>query len=480
MQIDVHKYTQHVEHVENLWIVVVNAEGPTPSALFFAVDVDPIPPTFELDETNVNSKTTIRLKMQHREDGASKITYHTIIDPNAKGGPMIPINIFLPQHIVDQRDSICTLDLKIKKQHEELIIPINRIDACVQVDAAAFDDHDELEFCITHKVSSTEPVSSLKDLIMHSAAMDLIGKCIKHNVSNEFFATNQGRIECLDVVNQMISNVEIVDPVITASKNLVYFSVYFDKGYVELMNNSLMSILKHASVDFDVLIITDASTQKLIDQQPFTKLVRPKYHITPTPVDGVEASKNKTLIYDFEDVDMYDKILFLDCDVVAVGDVSEVFKVCNMHNTLYTARGVNITFQHHRTIHHGFDVVRQSFINEMMDSRQHPFNAGQFMFRNSPSMRAHFHNLNWFMQAWPGEYFFEQAFMCYYFCKAKITNDALNSKLALISTVVDNLYNLQDKILLHFTAPPLDAITKINYINNFIKKYYEQSITSQI
>ena len=479
MQIDIRKYTQHVEHVEDLWIIVVNAEGPTPSALFFDVDVDPIPAIFELDEININSKTIIRLKMQHRVDEASKITYHTIIDPNSTG-TRSPINIFIPQHIVDQRDSICTLDIKIKKQHEEIIIPINRIDACVQVDAAAFDDHDQLEFCMTHKVPSSEPISSFKDLIMHSAAMDLIGKCIKHNTSKEFDATNQGRLECLDVVDQMISNVDVVAPTTYTSKNLVYYSVYFDGGYVELMNNSLMSILKHASVDFDVLIITDKATQKLIKQQPFTKLKQLKYHITPTPADGVEASKNKTQIYAFEDVDQYDKILFLDCDIVAVGDVAGVFEVCDAHNALYTARGVNMSFQHHRTIHHGFDVVRQSFINEMMDTRQYPFNAGQFMFRNSSSMRQHFLNLNWFMNVWPGEYFFEQAFMCYYFCKAQMTNDALNSKLALISTVVNNTYNLQGKVLLHFTAPPLDAITKINYINNFISNFHEQSSSTQI
>ena len=480
MQIDIHKYTQHVEHVEDLWIVVVNAEGPTPSALFFDVDVDPIPLIFELDETNINSKTIIRLKMQRCVDGTSKITYHTIIDPNAKDVPKASISIYLPQHIIDQRDNIHSLEIKIKKKDAVITIPINRIDACVQVDAAAFDDHDSLEFCITHKVASLEPISSFKDLIMHSTAMDLIGKCVRRNVSSKYTDTNRGRLECLETINQMISSVSTDTPSATTSKNLVYFSVYFDKGYVELMNNSLMSIIKHATIDFDVLVITDAATKKLIAKQPFTKHIRPKYHITLTPIDGVEASKNKTLIYDFVDVDVYDRILFLDCDVVAVDDIANVFDVCMEHNKLYTARGVNIDYHHHRSFHHGFDVVKQDFINEMAAARQYPFNAGQFMFRNSNIMREHFRNLNWFMRVWPGEYFFEQAFMCYYFCKAKITDDFLNSKLALISTVVENTYSLRGKTLLHFTAPPLDAITKINFINNFIEKHYEQSTSSKI
>ena len=108
----------------------------------------------------------------------------------------------------------------------------------------------------------------------------------------------------------------------------------------------------------------------------------------------------------------------------------------------------------------------------MTEAKQYPFNAGQFIFRNSIKMREHFNNLNWFMREWPGGYFFEQAFMCHYFCKAKITDATLNDKVALISTVFNNLYSLKQKILLHFTAPPLDAITKINYINQFIEKNY--------
>lgn len=473
MQIDIHKYIQHVDHVEDLWIVVVNAEGPTPSALFFDVDVDPVPETYNLDDTNINSKTIIRLKMQHCVNGTSKITYHTIIDPNAKDLPKAPISIYIPQHIIDKRDNIHALDIKIKKKDVEIIIPIKRIDACVQVDAADFDDHDELEFCITYKVFKSEKISSFNSLIMHPAAMNLIGSCIRHNASDIFSDTNKGRQECLSAVDELITKTLASTNVPQGTKNLVYFSVYFDKGYVELMNNSLMSIIKHATIDFDVLVITDEATQQLIAKQPFTQHIQPKYHITPTPVDGVDASKNKTLIYDFVDVDVYDKILFLDCDVVAVGDIADVFDACTDHNRLYTARGNNIAYHHHRSFHHGFDVIKQEFIDEMTNARQHPFNAGQFMFRNSNIMREHFRNLNWFMRVWSGEYFFEQAFMCYYFCKAKITDDALNHKLALISTVVDNTYSLQDKILLHFTAPPLDAITKINYINQFIQKNYQ-------
>jgi hypothetical protein len=482
MNIDIYKYIQHVVHVKNLWILLINDNtgGPTPSVFSFDVCCDPIPDTYSIDDRLINKNTVIKIKVDSTISNRTQTTFITVHDPNACDSPGSSINIYLPQYIIDQRENICSIDIKVIKQDAELLIPIKRIVECVQVNADDFDDHERLEFNITYKALSTISIPNFKELIMHPVAMDLIKGCIRNNASTEFNDTNAGRIKCLQTVDQSISATFDLPLIAQGTKNLVYYSVYFDKGYVELMNNSLMSIIKHTTTDFDVLIITDEATQQLIEQQPFVKHIQPKFHITSTPVDGVEASKNKTLIYDYADVGVYDKILFLDCDIVAVGDIASVFDVCVDHNRLYTARGINIAFHHHRSFHHGFDVVKQAFIDEMTDVRQYPFNAGQFMFRNSDIMRKHFSNLNWFMQAWPGEYFFEQAFMCYYFCKAKITNDALNSKLALISTVVENTYSLRGKTLLHFTAPPLDAITKINFINNFIAKHYEQSATSKI
>lgn len=379
------------------------------------------------------------------------------------------------------RESITSLSIKIKKNNLETIVQIPNIDILVEVDAENFDDYDDLEFCITQKISDSEVehisevIESLSALLMPPKTLALVKNCIKSNTSNIFQDTNKGKIECLSAIEKLILNTSKSIDAPKGTKNLIYFSVYFDKGYVELMNNSLNSIIKHSTFDFDVLFITDKVTQNLISKQSFTKHIQPKYHITETPVDGVEASKNKTLIYDYVDIDMYDKILFLDCDIIAVGDVADIFNVCICHEKFYTARGENIIFNHHRFFHHGFDIVKQDFILEMTEAKQYPFNAGQFIFRNSIKMREHFNNLNWFMREWPGGYFFEQAFMCHYFCKAKITDATLNDKVALISTVFNNLYSLKQKILLHFTAPPLDAITKINFINNFLIKNYENN-----
>lgn len=390
--------------------------------------------------------------------------------------------IYLPIHIVENRENIISLKIKIIKNNLEIFLPLDRVDIRVEIDLAHFDDHENLEFHITQKNLDSEiefkleAIESFSDLLTPPQALEVTKNCIRNNKSNLFLNTNKGKLECLSRINELIFNTLNSTCIPKGKENLIYFSVYFDEGYVELINNNLLSILKYSTINFDVLIITDEITQNLINQQPFVKQIKPKYHITSTPLDGVEASKNKILIYDYIDIDTYDKILFLDCDIVAMGDIASIFSICDDNEKLYTVTGKNVTFNHHRIFFHGFDVVKQDFILEMTEATQYPFNAGQFIFRNCTKMRKHFSNLKWFMREWPGKYFFEQAFMCYYFCKAKITSNIINNKIALMSTVFNNTCDLQNKILIHFTAPPLNAYKKINFIKDFLHKYNEQFI----
>jgi len=211
----------------------------------------------------------------------------------------------------------------------------------------------------------------------------------------------------------------------------------------------------------------------LILKQSFVKKITPKFYITETPFDGVVASQNKVRVFEYENIEEYDKVLFLDCDVICLGDINTILNQNINHDTLYTARNSNLAFWHHKTFHHGFEFLDQSHVNEMQMAKQMPFNAGQFLFRNSDRMRAHFNNVCWFMERWTGEYFFEQSFMCYYFCKSYITDDTiLQNHMSIINTTNVTVYNItENTCLIHFIAPPLDAKTKLKHIELFLQDY---------
>lgn len=294
--------------------------------------------------------------------------------------------------------------------------------------------------------------------------------CMRYKISPLCEDTNQGRKSILDQTNNKIVETKKLQSIDKGSKNLIYYVAYFDNEYLKLLDLSVNSILNHSTTEFDILIITDEATKPLIQDLSFANKVNVKYHITESPHDGVEASQNKTNIFDWEDIDQYSKILFVDCDVMALKDISVIFNQPFESNVLYTAGNSNLTVNHFRTIHHGFDCLEDLFINEMNQVNQIPFNAGQFAFKNTSSMQSHFKNLNWMMDAWSGEYFFEQCFMNYYFCKAHLTQSTLLQK---TTSIVSTLRDIKNKLnentcLIHFIGPPLNAQKKIEFINGFL------------
>jgi hypothetical protein len=96
-----------------------------------------------------------------------------------------------------------------------------------------------------------------------------------------------------------------------------------------------------------------------------------------------------------------------------------------------------------------------------------PFNSGQFLFENSIEMKMHFQNIKNLLKNWSGEYFFEQCFMNYYFCKNNLTNSFDLNEKVLVSDILGDLTKKQNKCLIHLIKPVLDAKAKINLINNF-------------
>jgi lipopolysaccharide biosynthesis glycosyltransferase len=270
----------------------------------------------------------------------------------------------------------------------------------------------------------------------------------------------------------LINYANSIDSTPIEGKNLIYYSVYFNNGYVELFELSLQTIIKHSKLkNIDFLVITDNTTRELIEKTDVFKKVRINFLITDTPVDGVEASMNKCQIYNYEHINNYNKILFLDTDIACIKDINSIFNTPIKSNIIYSARPLSVEYNTHKSIYHGLSFYTDEDIQKLTEQKQLPFNAGQFLFVNSKSMKEHFNNILWFMKNWPGEYFFEQSFMNVYFCKNNAADLAgISENVAVLNTVVDLKYKItQLTCLIHFTAPPLDAYKKLEFIKKYMK-----------
>jgi hypothetical protein len=258
-------------------------------------------------------------------------------------------------------------------------------------------------------------------------------------------------------------------------KNLLYFTVD-GTGYIELLKMCLNSI--HAATpqkDFEVLIIADVNSQNTINTTFDLSNFNVHFMTVSKPRDGIDASKNKCRIFEWENINEYNKILYFDCDILCLKDLNVIFERDYQPHKLYTVYNPKIATHVVDSPYHA--VTKASDYERLIynNYNQRPFNAGQFFFINSLKMRHHFTNVIWFMENWPGEYFFEQAFMVEYFCRNILTvcdviqNDVV---IALIphDKEVKKLHT-EDSIAIHFAGPALNHHVKREYIDNYSKAY---------
>lgn len=297
---------------------------------------------------------------------------------------------------------------------------------------------------------------------------------IRYKESRIFQNNQEGQLECLYTINHMVSALIGKKDISIGVKNLIYYSIFFDTGYVELLDLSLQSIIETSKIDFDLLIITDETTKDKIEKLQSIKRFNYDFHIVSTPEGGVEASKTKCFIFDYSKINDYSKILFLDADIVFVSDINSIFNSQIETNKIYGTRPYDLKTRCFKDIFHGFEVVPEETIQEFIKNEQNGFNAGQFLIKNSTLMQEHFKNVRWFMENWPGKYFFEQCFINYYFAKNASIDQLLFKYVYICNITVEKYQNFnleKDICAIHFTAPPLEAKEKIKYIKNNIHKF---------
>lgn len=303
---------------------------------------------------------------------------------------------------------------------------------------------------------------------------------IRINTKSPYKNTPEDCDMVLELLQAMYQDAEdnIVDTQ-HGTKNLIYFSVH-GAGYLNLLKLSLEAIVAATStINFDILFICTAETKSAIEVSDYISPFNVHYMIVDEPEDGIEASKNKCKVFQWTGINDYNKILFLDCDIIAIKDTSHLFDLATQSNKLYTCYnafpiGKN-KMHYHKDAFHSISQISNEHFETLKLHNQMPFNAGQFLMINSDKMQEHFKNVNWLMENWPGHFFFEQSYMVEYFCRNLLTiADVLHQHiLVCIITTVEDMVKLHndDTCMIHFAGPPLQSQTKLEFIDSYINAY---------
>jgi hypothetical protein len=292
------------------------------------------------------------------------------------------------------------------------------------------------------------------------------------NNTGEYLVKNKKNTGDIDSVKRWLSSGTAIhkNDNLMGNKNLIYFTFFGDKIYAELLRLLLSTLKKQSYQNFDLLFITDKETHAEIKKIDELKHFNVDYLIRPIINDPVDASMQKLKIYEYKKIDEYGQILFLDLDILVVGNVSKIFEERTRPNIFYSGAN-SVEQQIHATVYHRLIPYSEKELENFRRKAIFPFNAGQFFFKNTSTMRRHFDNINNFISTWDGEYFFEQSFLNCYFNVLEMSNIfKFKEQFGFVSINQNELYNKFDEetVFVHFMGSAADGKDKLS----FIKTYY--------
>jgi predicted O-methyltransferase YrrM len=193
-----------------------------------------------------------------------------------------------------------------------------------------------------------------------------------------------------------------------------------------------------------------------------------KFEINDTYNDTGKACKSRLDLFNLSSITNYNKILYLDTDILIKDDINKVFEVCKK-DILYVLEEGEIT--DHRD-YWGKSLFGKE-INNYAD--QTAFTSGILLFNNCETIKHLFNKINEDI-ATRTHHFHDQPFIVYNAFKYNLYNNKI-----LKSLVVNNDYNIHsDKVIHHFPGGPGIYQHKIDNMTIFLNSIKDCTINNNI
>ena len=250
--------------------------------------------------------------------------------------------------------------------------------------------------------------------------------------------------------------------------NLIYICVFHQESYINLLKLLIRSISVKANINketTDILIITSPSFHHKI-QKELESFDLPLHYYLSDLNTLMEAACSRLKIFQYDKIDKYQKILYLDTDVLINSDVNTLFDIEISSEKLYALEEGNID--------HDF-FGSQFFDFTKFNKTTSAFSSGVLYFMNSISMQKLFEDTNIHIAKHLSENKFvtaclEQPFLIYNsFVQEKYDNQFMKKYVEINPTIVSN-----KKIVYHFSGGPGDYSSKWDKMTMFWEKMEEK------
>jgi lipopolysaccharide biosynthesis glycosyltransferase len=247
-------------------------------------------------------------------------------------------------------------------------------------------------------------------------------------------------------------------------RDLIYYAIGYNDKYISLLDIAIKSLMMYSSTD--ILVICDDSFL------PKCKEILPErilYMTTPDSLTTADAAMQKLKIFDYENINSYDRVLFLDSDIIVHTSLEPFFNGVRRPGILYVYTEREPQYEHKNLCFSLWNYTPEDFIMFKIHKVM-VFNTGCFLFIRCPAMKFHFDEVRKMTKTHKGPFFFEQSFMNVYFNKLNATDRTVLTKLNYIMGASrDQDYK---GFLAHFSHAPGHPDNKFESM----KEYYSRML----
>lgn len=254
--------------------------------------------------------------------------------------------------------------------------------------------------------------------------------------------------------------------------NCIFICVFNQEKYVDMCFLLLESIFIYGGLDYNtnILIYTSTLFMDKIKQSHLFNDEKIKFEINDTYNNVDKACKSRLDLFNLASITNYNKILYLDTDILVKDNINKVFDVCK-EDILYTLEEGEID--------NDYDYWGKSlFGNELYNySDKSAFTSGILLFNNCEKIKDLFQKINEDIINRPYNcVFFDQPYIVYNSFKYNLYDNKI-----LKSLVVNNDGNIHsDKVIHHFPGGPGVYQYKMNGMTIFLDSIKDFTINNNI
>ena len=253
----------------------------------------------------------------------------------------------------------------------------------------------------------------------------------------------------------------------------IFCCVFNQEKYVDMFFLLLESIFIYGNMDDDthILVYTSTIFMNKIKESHLFNDKKIKFKINDTYDNIEKACKARLDLFNLPSIENYDKILYLDTDILVKDDINKVFNVCEK-DILYVLEEGNLKEE---ISYWGKYLFSNEEINNYADTSA--FTSGILLFNNCEKIKNLFEVINKDIVKRPHiTVCIDQPYIVYNAFK----HNAFDNKI-LKNLVVNNDKNIHsDKVIHHFPGGPGVYQHKIDAMNVFLNDLKEFTINNNI